>query len=76
MQELVSYIVNNFVKKPESLQITTEKTDNLTIITIKADKDDLGRIIGKNGKIINSIRTIVRTLSSRSGEKIIIKVGE
>lgn len=76
MEELVSYIVKNFVEKPECLEITSERAENLTIIKIKADKDDLGRIIGKNGKIINSIRIVLRALVSRSGEKIIIKVGE
>ncbi|MDD4815858.1 MAG: KH domain-containing protein [Clostridia bacterium] len=76
MEEIVSYIIKKLVKKQDMVEITSKIDGKYTVINVKADKDDLGRIIGKNGKTINSIRTIVKSLSSKSDNKFIIKVGE
>lgn len=73
MEELILYIAKNFVNNPNMLEVTSKTVGKKIIINIKAENDDLGKIIGRNGKIINSIRTIVNSLAKK-GEKYIIKV--
>lgn len=76
MEEIISYIIKKLVKNQDAVEITSKVDGRYTIVNVKADKEDLGRIIGKNGNTINSIRTIIRSLSSKTDNKIIIKVGE
>ena len=62
MKQLIEYIVSNIVNHPENVQVTEESTDDkdLTKYLIKVDPEDVGRVIGKQGKVIKSIRQIVR----------------
>ena len=74
MKDIVLYIARHLVDKPEEVEVSTEENDDTIIISVKANADDLGRIIGKGGKIVNSIRTIIKSLS-KSKKKYVIKVG-
>lgn len=69
MEELVKYIVENLVSNKDAVQISSEKNDNETVIKVVVAKEDMGKVIGKGGKIAQSIRSIVKTASSVSGEK-------
>ena len=69
MEELVIYIVENLVSNKDAVQISSEKTDNETVIKVVVAKEDMGKVIGKGGKIAQSIRSIVKTASSVSGDK-------
>jgi len=76
MEEIISYIIKKLVSNQDAVEITSKIDGKYTVINVKADKDDLGKIIGKNGKTINSIRTIIRSLSNKTDNKFIVKVGE
>ena len=68
--------VNRLFKNdnPENLVITTEEDGELLKIFIKADENDIGKIIGKQGKIAKAIRTIVRSSAMKLGKKVIIEI--
>ena len=77
MEELVKYIVENLVDNKEEISITSvEESAKVTVITILVNKDDVGKVIGRNGKVAGSIRTIVKSASIRSGKRFIVKIGE
>lgn len=77
MEELVKYIVESLVDKKEEISITSvEESAKVTVITILVDKDDVGKIIGRNGKVAGSIRTIVKSASMGTGKRFIVKIGE
>lgn len=69
MEKLVKYIVENLVSNKDAVQISSEKNDNEIVIKVVVAKEDMGKVIGKGGKIAQSIRSIVKTASSVSGEK-------
>lgn len=77
MEDLVKYIVENLVENKEAIEIkTVDESEKVTVITILVDKEDVGRIIGRDGKIASSIRTIVKSASAKLGKRFIIKIGE
>ena len=75
-KQFVTYIVSSLVEYKEQVEITEEQTDETTIIKVKVAPEDMGRIIGKEGRIIKSIREIVRTYSAKQKEKVSIEVVE
>ena len=77
MEELVRYIVSNMVENPDDVTVTSEKeSEKVTIINICAKKEAMGKIIGKNGKLANSIRTIVKSASLKSNIRYVVKIVE
>ena len=73
MQELVKYLVSQLVQNKEEVEIVTTEEENATIITALVNNADLGKVIGHNGKVANSIRTIVKRANIKADKKIIVK---
>ena len=77
MEELVRYLLNNLVENPDQVDVSSkDESDTVTVITVKVAKDDIGRVIGRNGKVAGSIRTIVKSASAKTGKRYIVKIGE
>ena len=77
MEELVRYLLNNLVENPDQVDVSSKnESDKVTVITVKVAKDDIGRVIGRNGKVASSIRTIVKSASAKTGKRYIVKIGE
>ncbi|MCJ8347365.1 KH domain-containing protein [bacterium] len=75
MLELVKFVLSHLVDHPEQLAIKEIEVETTTVYEITAAKSDLGKIIGKQGKIINSVREVVRAAASKdSNKKIQIEV--
>ncbi len=77
MNELVTYIVKQFAINHEKLSVTSANTDENTVtITVALDTSDMGRVIGKQGKIAKAIRTIVKSASSKESVKYLVEIVE
>lgn len=77
MEELVKYIVSNLVDNKDAIEVSTkEESDKVSVITVLVDSNDVGSVIGRNGKIASSIRTIVKSASAKTGKRFIVKIGE
>lgn len=75
MENLLIAIVNGLVENKEDVNITVSKnSDDITVYHIHTAQEDIGRVIGKNGKIIHAIRTIVRAAASKRGMKISVEI--
>ena len=74
MKELVEFIVKSLVDNPDNLVITTEEEGDLVKIFIKADENDIGKIIGKQGKIAKAIRTVIKSAGSRENKKVVVDI--
>lgn len=75
MEELVKYLVENLVDHPEEVEVTSHKDKDAIIINVKTNEEDIGKVIGKNGRIISSIRTIIKNVGIKSHKKYIVKIG-
>lgn len=77
MEELVKYIVSNLVDNKDAIEVSTkEESEKVSVITVLVDSNDVGSVIGRNGKIAGSIRTIVKSASAKTGKRFIVKIGE
>ncbi len=76
MKELVEYIVKAIVDEKDKVEIIEKKDGTLTILTVKVADGEIGKVIGKNGRIATSIRNIVKSLSMKEGNRYIVKIGE
>jgi predicted RNA-binding protein YlqC (UPF0109 family) len=65
MKELVEYIAKALVDKPDEVEVSEVEGDQTTIIELKVAKDDLGKVIGKQGKTARAIRTILSATSTK-----------
>lgn len=74
MVELVKFIVTGLVDKKDEVVVTMGE-DN-TVINIKVDKSDMGKVIGKDGRIAKAIRTIVKAAGSKEGVKYTVTILE
>lgn len=76
MKEIVEYIVKSLVVDKDSVNVTETEENEETVLHVAVAEDDMGRVIGKSGKIASSIRAIVKSISSRQNKKVFVKFGE
>lgn len=74
MKQLLEYIIPNIVNHPEDVIIGEEEANGLVTLTIKVNPEDMGRVIGKSGKVIKAIRQIGRIVAIKKGIRVNIDV--
>jgi hypothetical protein len=74
MKQLLEYIIPNIVNHPEDVVIQEVEVNGLTTLTIKVNQEDMGRVIGKSGKVIKAIRQIGRIIAIKKGIRVNIDV--
>lgn len=76
MRELVEYIARNLVSNPEAVQVKErdEEDENITVLEVTVAPEDMGKIIGKQGRIAKAIRTLVKAGSLRSEKRYIVEI--
>ena len=75
-KNLLEYIVNNLVTYPEKIEISEVETEEKIVLKLKVAKEDMGRIIGKEGRIIRSIREIIYAYAAKESKKVSVDVEE
>ena len=76
MLELVKYIAQSLVDKPEEVKVTQSENERSVILELSVAPDDMGKVIGKQGRIAKAIRTVVKAATSRSKKKYIVEIVE
>ncbi|MBQ8909328.1 MAG: KH domain-containing protein [Clostridia bacterium] len=76
MKEIVEYIVKSLVVDKDAVKVTETEEETQTVINVSVAEGDMGRVIGKSGNVASSIRTIIKSISSRTGKKVFVKFGE
>ena len=72
--EMLTYIVGNLVEKPEEIQVNVLETGNSITLQLRVAAEDMGRVIGRQGRIAKEIRTIIKTVAQRTGEKVTVEI--
>ncbi|MBQ8844949.1 MAG: KH domain-containing protein [Clostridia bacterium] len=76
MVELVEYLVKQLVVNEDAVSVKVDEHDDEVTVHITVSSEDMGKVIGKNGRVASSIRTIVRSIFAKNRKKIYLKFGE
>ena len=74
MLELIKYIVDQFAEKKDEVEIRTEEKERSIVVTVVLDPSDMGKVIGKQGKIAKALRTLVRAAPPRDSKKYVVEI--
>ena len=76
MKELVEVIAKALVDHPEEVVVTEREKDRVTLVELKVAKSDMGKVIGKKGRIAKAIRSVVKAASTREDKKVVVEIEE
>jgi len=76
MKELVQFLAQHLVNHPEAVEVKETQGDTASVLELKVAKEDLGRIIGKQGRTAKSIRTILNAAAARTNRKVVLEIVE
>lgn len=76
MKELVEYLARSLVNHPESVEVKETLGETASVLELKVAQEDLGRVIGKQGRTAKSIRTILNAAASRTNRKVVLEILE
>ena len=74
MKELVEVIAKSLVEHPEEVVVTEKESGKSTVIELKVAQSDIGKVIGKKGRIAKAIRSVVKAAASKSDKKVIVDI--
>ncbi len=74
MKELLLYMAKNLVDEPESVTVTEVESDEGKVLELRVAEGDMGKVIGRQGRIAKEIRTIIKTVAQRTGEKVTVEI--
>ncbi|MFO7151686.1 MAG: KH domain-containing protein [Bacillota bacterium] len=74
MTELVAYIAKALVDHPDEVTVNRVEGEQSVIIELKVHPDDMGKIIGKQGRIAKAIRTVVKAAAAKEGKRVIVEI--
>ena len=73
-KDLVEYIARSLVDVPEEVEVAMIEGEKSTILELKVAEDDIGKVIGKHGRIAKAVRTILSAASSKSGKRFVLEI--
>jgi predicted RNA-binding protein YlqC (UPF0109 family) len=76
MRELVEYMVKSLVDDPNSVYVTEEDDGGEVFLELRVAQEDMGRVIGRQGRVINAMRTLVQTCASRDDRRASLEIIE
>ena len=74
MKELVEFIARSLVDAPDSVKVTEVETEGMTTYEIEVAPDDVGKVIGRQGRIIKAVRSVVRASAARQNRRVAVEV--
>jgi len=76
MKELVQYLARSLVNHPDAVQVKETEGEDASILELRVAKEDLGRIIGRQGRTAKSIRTLLNAAASKTNRKVVLEIVE
>jgi len=74
LKELLTYIAQNLVDNPDEVNVTERETDSETVFELRVNATDMGKVIGRQGRIAKEIRALMRSVAVRQGKRISVDI--
>lgn len=76
MREMIEYIARSIVENPDDVQVTEEQNGDTLVYRLRVAEVDMGRVIGRQGRIAQAMRTLLKVAAIRRGTTAILEIGE
>lgn len=76
MKDTLTFILKQITDHPDDIEVSEETTEDRTVLTIRANPEDLGKIIGKSGRIIRAIRDLIKLMAAKQGVYVDVAISE
>ncbi|NBF38861.1 MAG: KH domain-containing protein [Spirochaetes bacterium] len=73
-KELVNYIARSLVDEPDEVEVNMIEGEKSTILELKVSQSDIGKVIGKHGRIAKAIRTVLSAASTKTGKRVVLEI--
>lgn len=74
MKDLLLYIAKNLVDDPDAVNVTQIEGENETVLELRVAEGDMGKVIGRQGRIAKEIRTLIKSVAMRSGKRVSVEI--
>lgn len=74
MKELLTYIVQNLVEKPDEVSVTEREANGETVFEVRVADGDMGKVIGRQGRIVKEVRILMKAVAQRKGKKVSVEI--
>ena len=74
MKELLTYIIQSLVENPDEVSVTERKAEGETVFEVRVAEGDMGKVIGRQGRIVKDIRVLMKAVAQRKGKKVSVEI--
>lgn len=74
LKELLEYLATSLVDSPEDVHVVATETDGTVVLELSVARDDLGKVIGKQGRIARALRTVVKAGAMKNGKRALVEI--
>ncbi len=74
MKELLTYIAKSLVDHPDAVMVTEHASEGDTVLELRVASDDMGKVIGRQGRIAKEIRTLMRSVAQKNGTRVTVDI--
>ena len=74
MKELLEYLAKSLVDNPDEVQVKLLESEKTVVLELRVSPEDMGKIIGKQGRIAQAIRTVIRAAAVKEGKRVVVEI--
>ena len=74
MAELLAYLARELVDEPDAVRVESEERDDAIVLRLHVAPDDVGKVIGRQGRIVRALRQVIRAAATRDGRRVFVEV--
>ena len=76
MAELLAYLARELVDEPEAVRVDVEEREDALVLVLHVAADDVGKVIGRQGRLARALRTLVRASAAREGRRVLVEIAD
>jgi len=74
VEELLEYVARELVEHPDEVDVRRTERDGAVVLELRVADDDVGKVIGRQGRVARALRTIVRASGAKTGERVLLEI--
>lgn len=76
MADLLEYLARQLVDRPDAVRVDAETRDGVRVLRLRVAPEDVGKVIGRQGRVARALRTVVRGAAARSRERVLLEIAD